>query len=98
MTNKIIDKLCRNYTPFERKVFKATYQVPTGGTVTYQQIAKKIGRPRAARAVGRALGKNPFPLIIPCHRIIRTDGNIGGYRWGKKTKRRLLEEEQKIVH
>ena len=98
MTNKIIDKLCKDYTPFERKVFKAVCRIPPGKTVTYQQIAEKIGCPRAVRAVGTALGKNPFPLIIPCHRVIRTDGDIGGYRWGKKTKRRLLEEEQKIVH
>lgn len=98
MLDKLIDRLCGDYTPFERKVFKAVCRIPPGKTVTYQQIAKKIGRPRAVRAVGTALGKNPFPLIIPCHRAIRTDGDIGGYRWGKKTKSRLLEEEQKIVH
>ena len=98
MIAKLIDRLCRDYTPFERKVLKSVCRIPLGKTVTYQQIAKKIDRSGAVRAVGRALGKNPFPLIIPCHRVIRTDGDIGGYHWGKKTKRRLLEEEQKIVH
>ena len=98
MLTKLIDRLCSDYTAFERKVFKAACRIPFGKTVTYQQIAKKIGQPGAVRAVGRALGKNPFPLIIPCHRVIRTGGDVGGYRWGKNTKRRLLEQEQKIVH
>ena len=98
MTDRLIDKLCKDYTPFERRVFKAVCRIPFGKTVAYGQLAKKIGQPRAMRAVGRALGKNPFLLIIPCHRVIRSNGDIGGYRWGKKIKRRLLREEQKLVH
>ncbi|MCU0651108.1 MAG: MGMT family protein [Candidatus Omnitrophica bacterium] len=78
---------------FQRKVLKAMLSVPRGTTITYKEIAQKIGRPGAARAVGNALANNPFPIIIPCHRAIRSDGTLGGYQGGTKMKRALLKAE-----
>ncbi len=66
-------------TPFQWEVLQATLQIPFGQTRSYQWVARRINRPRAARAVGQALRKNPYPLIIPCHRVIRSDGRHGGY-------------------
>ena len=70
-------------TRFEWQVLAATAQIPLGQTRSYQWIAKRIGRPKSARAVGQALRRNPYPLIIPCHRVIRRNGVLGGYQ-GKK--------------
>ena len=80
-------------TEFEREVWEALKGVPYGETRTYKWIAEKIGKPHAFRAVGNALGKNPIPVIFPCHRIIESDGSIGGYSSGIDIKRRLLEIE-----
>lgn len=82
-------------TDFQRRVLKATMAVPAGRVATYHQIAKQIGRPRAARAVGRALATNPIPLVIPCHRVIASDGSLTGYggKGGIATKARLLKME-----
>jgi len=80
-------------TEFEKKVWLATKDVPYGETRTYKWLAEKIARPGAFRAVGQALSKNPLPIIIPCHRIIESDGDIGGYSEGVEIKRRLLEME-----
>lgn len=80
-------------TEFEKKVWEALREIPYGETRTYKWLAEKIGRPQAFRAVGRALGKNPIPVIFPCHRVIETDGSIGGYSAGIEVKRRLLEIE-----
>jgi len=78
---------------FQQKVLRAVYAIPRGKVSTYQLIAKQIGQPKAARAVGRALASNPFLLIIPCHRVIRSDGALGGYQGGLKMKRALLKKE-----
>jgi len=80
-------------TEFEKKVWEALREIPYGETRTYKWLAEKIGNPHAFRAVGRALGKNPIPIIFPCHRVIETDGSIGGYSSGIEMKRRLLEIE-----
>jgi methylated-DNA-[protein]-cysteine S-methyltransferase len=80
-------------TPFQRKVLLATAQVPPGRVVSYGDIAKRIGRPRGSRAVGQALGHNPIPIVIPCHRIIATDGKLGGYTGGLRIKKKLLRLE-----
>jgi methylated-DNA-[protein]-cysteine S-methyltransferase len=79
-------------TPFEQKVLRAAARIPYGSVATYGGLARKIGSPRSARAVGNALGRNPFPLIIPCHRIIKGDGSIGGFSAanGIKLKRMIL--------
>ncbi len=80
-------------TDFERRVWDTLKEVPYGETRTYKWMAERIGKPHAFRAVGNALGKNPIPIIFPCHRIIESDGSIGGYSSGTEIKRRLLEIE-----
>jgi methylated-DNA-[protein]-cysteine S-methyltransferase len=78
---------------FQQEVLRAEHEIPRGAVSTYQRIARYVGRPRGARAVGNALAMNPFPIIIPCHRAIRTDLTIGGYQGGIKMKRTLLQME-----
>lgn len=82
-------------TSFQRQVLDATRNVPPGRVVSYKEIAQRIGNPRASRAVGNALGCNPVPIVIPCHRVLPQDGSLGGYSGGggSKTKARLLEIE-----
>jgi methylated-DNA-[protein]-cysteine S-methyltransferase len=80
-------------TVFQRDVLRAEYGIPRGRVSTYQRIAKYLGVPGGAKAVGSALAKNPFPVIIPCHRAVRSDGSLGGYQGGPEMKRRLLEME-----
>lgn len=78
---------------FQERVLRAEYAIPRGSVSTYGRIARHLGAPRAARAVGRALATNPFPIVIPCHRAIRSDGSLGGYGGGLPMKRALLEME-----
>jgi len=78
---------------FQRKVLQAEYRIPRGWVSTYGRIAKHIGNTNAARAVGRALATNPFPIVIPCHRAVRVNGELGGYQGGLEMKRRLLKME-----
>jgi AraC family transcriptional regulator, regulatory protein of adaptative response / methylated-DNA-[protein]-cysteine methyltransferase len=80
-------------TAFQRQVWEALRAIPPGPTATYAEIAGRIGRPRAARAVARACATNPVAVAIPCHRVVRDDGDLGGYRWGIDRKRSLLERE-----
>ncbi len=81
--------------PFEREVLAALRRIPAGQVRTYQQVALALGEPGAARAVGTACARNPLPLLIPCHRVVRSDGGLGGYslRGGVELKRRLLRDE-----
>lgn len=81
-------------TPFGRAVLDAAARIPYGQVVTYAELAGRIGRPTASRAVGNALGANPVPIVVPCHRIVRTGGGLGGYVGGLATKTRLLELER----
>ena len=83
-------------TLFARKVYKAVLSIPLGEVRTYKWVAKKAGRPKASRAVGQILNKNPYPLIIPCHRVVSSSGELGGYAWGRKTKKALLNLERQI--
>jgi methylated-DNA-[protein]-cysteine S-methyltransferase len=78
---------------FQRRVLLAEHGIPRGKVSTYNLIAKHLGKPSAARAVGRALATNPFPIVIPCHRAIRSDRTLGGYQGGLAMKRALLEVE-----
>jgi len=78
---------------FQQEVLRAEHGIPRGRVSTYQRIAKRLGSNNGARAVGGALANNPFPIIIPCHRAIRSDGTLGGYQGGLKMKRALLEME-----
>jgi O-6-methylguanine DNA methyltransferase len=84
-------------TVFQKKVWRELLKIPKGETRTYKEIAIAIGHPLAVRAVANACGKNPQPIIIPCHRAIRSDGKLGGYSspGSKAAKRRLLKEELK---
>jgi O-6-methylguanine DNA methyltransferase len=79
---------------FQRKVLERTYRIPFGETRSYARIAGEIGNPRAVRAVGTALGRNPVPIIVPCHRVLRSDGSLGGYGLGLPLKTRLLGLER----
>lgn len=80
-------------TAFQQRVWKALRDIPLGATATYTNIAKKIGDPKAVRAVARACATNPLALVVPCHRVVRADGNLAGYRWGVERKRTLIERE-----
>jgi len=79
--------------PFQRRVLLAEHAIPRGYVSTYGRIARHLGIPGGARAVGNALSKNPFPLVIPCHRALRSDGSTGGFQGGAAMKVRLLEME-----
>jgi AraC family transcriptional regulator of adaptative response/methylated-DNA-[protein]-cysteine methyltransferase len=81
-------------TAFQRRVWTYLQSIPFGETKSYQQVAKAIGRPKACRAVARACATNPVAVAIPCHRVVREDGSMGGYRWGIERKKALLEMEQ----
>jgi len=81
---------------FERRVYQAARRIPAGATLSYGEIAARAGTPGSARAVGRALGRNPFAIVVPCHRVVAAGGRIGGFsaNGGARTKRRLLEIER----
>jgi O-6-methylguanine DNA methyltransferase len=78
---------------FQKKVLALNFLVPAGKVTTYGRIAEKLGSPKASRAVGTALATNPFPIVIPCHRVVRADGNLGGFGGGLEMKKALLEME-----
>ena len=81
--------------PFHRRVYEAARAIPPGRTLAYGEVAARLGAPRAARAVGQALGHNPFPIVVPCHRVLAAGGKIGGFsaHGGTATKRRMLALE-----
>lgn len=80
-------------TSFQRRVLASIRAIPTGEVWSYADVAAAIGKPRAARAVGQALGSNPIPIVIPCHRVVASDGGLGGYSGGLDRKRYLLQHE-----
>lgn len=80
-------------TPFQRAVWNALQAIPPGETRTYRMLAEELGDPRAARAVAGACARNRAAVLVPCHRVVRSDGGLGGYRWGIERKRALLERE-----
>jgi methylated-DNA-[protein]-cysteine S-methyltransferase len=86
-------------TPFQIQVWRELLTIPKGETVTYQALADRVGAPRAVRAVANAVGANPIPIRIPCHRVVRSDGTLGGYSGpgGAEQKRVLLEQEGVVV-
>ena len=107
LINAITDAICKDRpaplplaptgTPFQQQVWRALQQMPYGKTCDYQTIADTIGRPKAARAVANAIGKNPIGWFIPCHRVIRRNGQLGGFGWGIELKEQLLNAEQQYV-
>ena len=78
---------------FQDRVLKLVSMIPKGKVTTYKELARALGRPRAYRAVANALARNPYPIKIPCHRVVRSDGKIGGYKLGGKQKMKLLTAE-----
>ena len=80
-------------TDFEKKVWLSLKEVPYGETRTYKWLAERVGSPKGSRAVGQALSRNPIPIVFPCHRVIESDGSLGGYSGGIDIKRRLLDME-----
>ncbi len=93
----------------EQKVYKKLLEVPKGKVTTYGDLAKAVGLKNGQRTIGRIMNKNPYPVIVPCHRVIMSDGKIGGYAWGEKIKTKMLSQEgvrisngkildQKIIH
>jgi AraC family transcriptional regulator of adaptative response/methylated-DNA-[protein]-cysteine methyltransferase len=82
-------------TAFQRQVWERLRSIPYGETVSYAEVAKALGKPGAVRAVGRACATNPVALVIPCHRVVREDKSLGGYRWGLDRKKKLLEHERR---
>ncbi len=83
----------RHHTVFQQAVWRAAAKIPAGETRSYAWVAKNIGRPKAARAVGQALGANPVPVVVPCHRVVSSAGTLGGFSGGLPMKRRLLAIE-----
>jgi methylated-DNA-[protein]-cysteine S-methyltransferase len=80
-------------TPFQLRVWQELRRIPWGATISYRELARRVGRPQAFRAVGQANGANPIPIIIPCHRVIAANGSLGGYSSGLERKRWLLKHE-----
>lgn len=87
------DRLDPHGTVFQRKVWEATRAIPYGETVSYRWVAEQIGNPKAVRAVGQALSRNPLPVVVPCHRVLSGNGSIGGFTGGIETKKYLLHLE-----
>lgn len=81
-------------TSFQLEVWEALMAVPRGEVITYSDLAAAMGRPRAVRAVASACAANRIGLIVPCHRVVRSDGSLGGYRWGVELKRQIIEAER----
>jgi methylated-DNA-[protein]-cysteine S-methyltransferase len=97
--SQISERLDRySLTEFQKRVLLETFKIPKGETRSYKQIAKAVGRPRAYRAVGTALRKNPLAPFVPCHRVIRSDGDLGSYSapGGRRKKRELLKQERAL--
>jgi AraC family transcriptional regulator of adaptative response/methylated-DNA-[protein]-cysteine methyltransferase len=82
-------------SPFQLAVWKELLAIPSGATISYGELAARIGRPGAARAVGTAVSLNPVALLIPCHRVVRASGEMGNYRWGKELKMQILDSEKR---
>ncbi|MBU3958233.1 MAG: MGMT family protein [Candidatus Omnitrophica bacterium] len=83
-------------TSLAKKAYKVVLSIPLGEVRTYKWVASRVGNPSATRAIGQVLKNNPYPLFIPCHRVICSNGDLGGYIFGKKMKRRLLNLEKRI--
>ncbi|SEI90999.1 methylated-DNA-[protein]-cysteine S-methyltransferase [Allopseudospirillum japonicum] len=85
-------------TEFQHQVWQALLQIPYAHKVSYQSLAQAVGCPQGARAIGQANGRNPWPLLVPCHRVIRADGSLGGYSGGLEIKKYLLAHESQMAH
>lgn len=97
-TPKLDLPLAVSFTPFQGKVWEKLREIPYGSSCSYREVARAVGNSKAARAVARACASNPVALLIPCHRVVRGNGELGGYRWGLERKRTLLEREQENIN
>ncbi len=86
----------RNFSPLAKKVYAVLLTIPPGEVRSYAWLARKVGKPRHARAIGQILKRNPWPLLVPCHRIVKSNGELGGYALGARAKKSILELEKKI--
>lgn len=77
----------------EEKVYKKLLEVPSGKVTTYGELAKAVGLQNGQRLIGKIMNKNPYPVIVPCHRVVKSDGKVGGYAWGEKVKANMLTKE-----
>jgi len=93
---KLLSNILKECSEFETKVYREVLSIPLGELRTYKQIAKNVAYPKAYRAVGQVLKKNPHPFIIPCHRVVKSNGDIGGYIYGRKIKKELIQLEKDI--
>ena len=82
----------------EERVYKKLLQVPTGYVVTYRELSRAVGLQNRQRMIGRIMKNNPFPVIVPCHRVVKSDGNVGGYAFGEKIKKNMLQNEGIEIH
>ncbi len=89
--------LCPAGTPFQKEVWQQLQKIPFGATITYEELAERVGCPRGARAVGSACGKNPIAILIPCHRVVGKDGRLTGFAWGLERKKFLLQLEKSLT-
>ena len=94
--SRVAIALDANGTEFQRRVWTALRSIPYGSTRSYEEVAESLGNARAYRAVARACATNPVSLLIPCHRVLRKDGSLGGYRWGLERKRALIMREKGV--
>jgi len=85
----------KKITPFQKKVYRIVSTIPRGEVRSYKWVASKIGNSKASRAVGQALKRNPYTITIPCHRVVKSDGSIGGYSRGVKLKKKILKKESR---
>lgn len=92
-----LPKLAETGTAFEQRVWQALSEIPFGTTISYTELAQMTGKPKAVRAVANACGRNPVAIVIPCHRVLRSDGSLGGYYWGLEIKKALLAHESSIA-
>jgi len=92
-TEEDVSRFLSDKTEFEKKVLVATFKIPHGKISTYKRIAEKVGKPRAYRAVANALHKNPLHPVVPCHRVVRSDGGFGGEKRAAESRRKLVEKE-----
>lgn len=89
-------RACVNGTPFQKEVWGALLSIPFGETITYKELAERLGKPNAVRAVASALAQNSIAYLIPCHRVVRSDGSVGQYRWGSDRKAAIIAWEKEM--
>jgi methylated-DNA-[protein]-cysteine S-methyltransferase len=92
-----LDAIADTGTPFQQEVWRALQTIPVGETISYGELARRVGRPTGFRAVGSANGRNPVAVVVPCHRVIAADGTLGGYSGGLENKRWLLAHEGVVL-